>query len=555
MTTPFDFTSLNFDVPPDTDEVSVDFSRVPIYTSDLETDPFRYGRYPMPFVAGFFDGTDYQYFWGVDCIDRMFAMIANLPPGIIYFHNGGRFDIYYCMKHIIGYPALIINGRIVVARCKSLNPKKPHEIRDSYAIMPFSLSKYKKDEIDITHLEKNVRTKYKSEIIRYLKGDCTYLYELCSAFVKMFGPKITVGSTAMGELKKFHSFENLGKTCDTDIRSQYYYGGRVECFQRGILSGKWKVYDVNSMYPSVMKNFLHPVDTPEADTVKIRKSTCFITAEGKNYGAFPTRQKNGGLRFDIDRGIFHVTIHEWETALRHNLFEPTKIRRCINFRNRISFAEFVDSFYVKRNEAKIAGDDIHALFYKYILNSAYGKFAQNPDKYNEYTITDATVNLESSGWRANSIESVDSTATNSYIIWQRKPVKQHAKMFNVATGASITGASRSVLLDAIAKADTPIYCDTDSLICKGLTGVNLDETELGAWKLEATANEACIAGKKLYALFNKGVTVKQANKGVKITAQEIKDVCRGVVIQSQRDAPSFHLDGSHTFIKRKVRML
>jgi DNA polymerase elongation subunit (family B) len=371
----------------------------------------------------------------------------------------------------------------------------------------------------------------------------------------MFGPKITVGSTAMGELKKLHSFENLGKTIDADIRSKYYYGGRVECFKRGILKGAWKVFDVNSMYPSVMKNFLHPIDSPEADTVKVRKSTCFISAEGKNYGAFPTRTKSNGLRFDIESGLFHVSIHEWEAALSHNLFEPTKIKRCINFRNRGTFAEFVDTFYSKRNKAKIDGDDIHALFYKYILNSAYGKFAQNPAKYLEYTITDATVNLESRGWKAISINSTGTGAANTYIIWKRPPEKLVSKMYNVATGASITGASRAVLMDAIARADTPIYCDTDSIICKGLKGVVLDEEKLGAWKQEATANKACIAGKKLYALFQRGKCVKQANKGVKITAQEIEDVCNGMVVQSHRDAPSFHLDGSYNFISRKVRML
>jgi DNA polymerase elongation subunit (family B) len=558
------FPDMNFEVPPDEDSPLQKGESVLIYTADTETDPFLYDRYPHTFCCGFYDGETYRGFWGPDCIDEMFSYIATMPPGIIYIHNGGRFDIYYMTKHIIGYPALIINGRIVQTRCKSNDPKRPHEIRDSYAIMPFALAKYKKDEIDYKLLEKDVRHKHKKEIMKYLKGDCVYLWDLCRAFVNMFGPKLTVGSTAMTELKKFHTFENLGRKADEDIRSNFYYGGRVECFKRGLLNGRWKVYDVNSMYPSVMRNYLHPVDTPEAETQKVRKSTCFIVAEGKNYGAFPTRTKEG-LRFDREEGTFAVSIHEWETAIRHNLFEPKRIRKCINFRNRSTFSEFVDSFYQRRNQAKSEGDSIHALFYKYVLNSAYGKFAQNTAKYFEYTITDGKVNLEPSGWLAHSIESIGDGAERTFIVWKRKPQQRNKqsglmepkreRMYNVATGASITGASRAVLMDAIAQATDPIYCDTDSLICKKLTGVKIDENELGAWKLEATATQAYIAGKKLYALFNKQEVVKQANKGVKLSAEQIREVCKGAVIETKRDAPSFHLDGTHDFIKRKVRML
>lgn len=549
----FDFASLDFVVPIDEDTAPRKMKSVPIYTLDLETDPFLAGRYPQPFCAGLYDGCEFRSTWGADCVERMFDIIADLPPGLIYMHNGGRFDIFFMMPYITGFPALIINGRIVRTYTKS-KAKKPHEIRDSFAIMPFGLGKYKKDEIDYNTFEADVRENHKHEILSYLKGDCVYLHELCVAFVDMFGPKLTIGSTSMKELRKLHTFENLGPLCDEDIRSQFYYGGRVECFKKGILPGEWKVYDVNSMYPFSMKNFLHPIDTPEAETRKVRKTTSFITVEGKNYGAFPVRTKQG-LRFDIDRGTFHVSIHEWEAALRNNLFEPTRIIRCINFRNRNTFAEFVDTFYQRRNEAKASGDDIHSLFYKFVLNSAYGKFAQNSARYKEYTVTDGSVNLTPLGWTPFTVDSVDSTVAKTYIIWQRKPQDEIARMYNVATGASITGAARSILIDALAKADEPIYCDTDSIVCKNLPGVPHDANELGAWKLEANADLACIGGKKLYALFKDGQCVKQANKGVKITADEIKAVCSGAVVESKRNAPSFHLDGSHSFITRRVRMI
>jgi len=548
----------NFEVPEEDDSPAIKpRALVPIYTCDVETDPFQFGRYPEPFCCDLFDGSTHTTYWGDDCIEKMCAYIVTLPPGFIYFHNGGRFDIYYFMKLVRGNPALIINGRVVRTFCKSRDGNHPHEIRDSYAIMPFALAKYKKDDIDYMLMERETREENRADIIKYLKGDTTYLHELCVAFLQMFGNKLTIGSAAMKELQKHHQFESLSKLCDSEIRADYYYGGRVECFEKGTLAGPWNVYDVNSMYPYVMKAYEHPVSMPNASTNKIRKSTCFVKVRGVNNGAFPTRTKQG-LRFDLTRGVFTVSIHEFNVALEHGLFQPEKILECINFGQCSNFAGFVDSYYALREKAKVEGDAMHGLFYKFVLNSAYGKFAQNTDKYMEYCITEGDTNLTTDGWTP--YETDDVTRTRSYIIWKRKPQLggnegRHQRTYNVATGASITGASRAVLMNAIAKAERPIYCDTDSIICKSLDGVTLHDKNLGAWKHEATSETACIGGKKLYALFDAaGECNKQANKGVNLTPQEIREVCQGEVITSARIAPSFHLDGSYNFITRKVRM-
>lgn len=546
----------NFVPPEDTDEPVKRKSKemVPIYTCDLETDPFAFGRYPEPFSADFYDGYTHSTFWGSGCIDRLCEHIENQPSGIIYLHNGGRFDIYYLMRLVRGNPALIINGRIVRTFCKAAGGKY-HEIRDSYAIMPFALAKYKKDYIDYKLMEPDVRENHKDEIIHYLKGDTTYLHELCVGFLEMFGNKLTIGSAAMKELQKHHQFESLSNKADGEIRSEYYYGGRVQCFEKGILKGPWKVYDVNSMYPYVMKAYDHPISMPGSITTKIRKSTCFVKVEGTNHGAFPTRTKTG-LRFDIEEGTFTVTIHEFNAALEHGLFVPRRIRQCINFGQRSNFSGFVDHFYEKREQAKTTGDEMHGLFYKFVLNSAYGKFAQNSDKFMEYCISEGNENLTSKGWTP--YETDDISKERSYIIWKRKPqlsTERTARNYNVATGASITGAARAVLLSSIAQSESPIYCDTDSIVCKKLSGVKFHDKILGSWKEEATADTACIGGKKLYALFDaKRACVKQANKGVNLTPEEIRQVCKGQTIESKRIAPSFHLDGSYNFITRNVRM-
>lgn len=588
----FDWSELDFDIPDEEETPKRDFDK-PIYTVDAETLKFLHGRFPVPFVFGIWDGATFRHTWGKNCIDDLIELLTKLPPGTIYMHNGGRFDLFYFMRVIFGRKCLIINNRVVRAYMPCDGGF--HEIRDSYAIMPFPLAAYKKDEIDYDKFEEHVRDFYKDEILDYLKGDCIYLHDLCTAFIKMFGPKLTVGSAGIKELKKVHTFEPLGEMTDEDIRSRYFYGGRVEFFKQGILHGNWKVYDVNSMYPAVMRNYEHPIEMPEIHTQKIRSTTCFVTAEGKNYGAFPKRTKDG-LRFDIEDGIFSVTIHEWNTAMRLCLFEPRKIIRCDNFRRRGTFAEFVDKFHGLRKAAKDSGDDIGSLLYKYALNSTYGKFAQNNKNLFEYIIDGPMSNYleyypeghERAGaicddsWIPASVP-IDSIVHSSladidYIMW-KKPAQPFSR-YNVATGASITGAARSILMEAIAKADTPIYCDTDSIICKNLDGVEIDPSKLGAWKLEARAHTAMIARRKLYALmgddcpgcecpkdaagmskgkpckhnFHKTGCVKLASKGVKITHEDIRDVCLGKTVTYKRDAPSFKFDGSHQFITRRIRL-
>lgn len=150
----------------------------------------------------------------------------------------------------------------------------------------------------------------------------------------------------------------------------------------------------------------------------------------------------------------------------------------------------------------------------------------------------------------------------AYTLWRKKvhaPAAENpehdARGFeDVAIAASITSAARAVLMLSIAQAYRPVYCDTDSLICERLgSGLVQSETELGAWKLEASGDEVAIAGKKLYALFDKGELVKSASKGVKLNGAEIREVAMGGTVLWQNDAPNFSLLGGTRFVSRRAK--
>lgn len=529
----------------------------PIYTFDIETDPFEYGRVPQPFACGLYSGGAYYDTWGQHCLEEMHIYLQTLPPGIIYAHNGGRFDGWYCMDWFAqDQQVMVINNRIVKAKLWRID-NLHHELRDSFAIMPFALKKYKKDEIDVRTFERETREKNKSRIRSYLRGDCVYLWELCTAWWKRFGDRLTVGGTAMAEIKALHNFDCLTEDQDGRLRKRFYFGGRVQCFEKGIVKPSRgqviNVYDINQAYPFVMKTMQHPIGVPdERVTNEITDRAAFLTVYGINHRAFPIRTDDG-LSFDISKGIFNVTRHEFDAAIDTGMFELHDVLETVSFERWGNFAQFVDKFHALRRDAQLVQDETGSLQYKYVGNSGYGKFAQDPENYFNYKITDERTNLnpefDPDGWMPSTIVGFGT----GYIMWQQKSFCN--SRYNVATGASITGGTRSLLIRAIAKAKRPIYCDTDSLFCESLKGVPLDDTKIGHWKLEKHGNKMAIGGRKVYALFDRGKCVKSASKGSHITPEQITAVAMGEQIDWFNPAPTFNMKTHQvTFLKRRVKM-
>jgi len=250
----------------------------------------------------------------------------------------------------------------------------------------------------------------------------------------------------------------------------------------------------------------------------------------------------------VPYGEFFTTSHELRVALRHGLFEIEKIVSAFVPSNTIQFGEYVDTFMEEKIVGKKTGNKTMELFAKLLLNSAYGKFAQSPDKYYDYEIvrdlSEIATREDFDKW-----EFYEKHA--EFSIWRTK--SQTKAYYDVAIAASITSASRANLLGALATAKRPIYCDTDSIICEEFRG-NIDEHTLGAWKHEATLARIAIAGKKLYAGFNEaGEVEKLATKGVRLSAEEIVRVCTGGDVHWQNAAPSFSISNPPKFISRTIK--
>jgi len=563
---------------------------------DFETDPFKFGRKPEPFAAGFYDGENYKQFWGEDCVTQLICHIETLKTKhIIYAHNGGKFDFFYLLeKNVLQNPALIISGRIV--KCRLLDI---HELRDSYAILPLPLSKLgdataSKKEIDYELMEKDKREKHKKEILEYLKSDCVTLFNIVDKFQDRYPNKITVGAMAISELGKHHYVSKQNRKHDERFRP-FYFGGRVSCFENGEIKApagrKFKFYDVNSMYPKAMRDFDHPSGSHyinlTADnfskfnhrTGKLRNFTgmYFMRFIGHNKNALPTRdEKTGGLKFDVQYGEFFACSHEIEAASELGLIKVEKIISIHVPCNVMRFDIFVDTYIQEKITAQKAGLFAETTFAKLTLNSAYGKFATDVDKFKEWFILDT--------WESERIDEFDKWREENKLagnppilendlgrfeIWSCKSPDEKG-FFDVAVAASITSASRSILLRAIHASERPIYCDTDSLLCLDIGDVEISDTKLGAWKFEGSTDLIYVAGKKMYAAkldqLDKHGThkIKMASKGARLNYDDIVAICRGEVINWRNDAPNFSIKMTPStkcheittkFVERKIKKI
>jgi len=512
-----------------------------ICTIDAETDPFRVGRVPQPFVWGWYNGVEYREFAETEAL----ADFLRPRRSICYAHNGGKFDFHYLLPFLTPYSQpLIINDRIVSARMLEC------ELRDSYAILPIRLADYKKEDIDYAILEplERVKPENKARISAYLKADCVYLHQLVSRFIDQFGLRMTVAGAAMAVWNKLSGRMPPTTGAFYDDLHPFYYGGRVECFETGVIDQNFSVYDINSAYPWAMLSD-HPTGAAYTEST-YSPSADFFELECDSLGAFPLRGF-GGLSFPADgeRRRFFVTRHEVEAAEDTDTLHNPQFHTSIRFSRRQNFTRYVDYFFEKKLEAKRSGDSAGYLLAKLFLVSLSGKFAANPDKYENFRLIPADELAAFSDHETWSI-------AGQIGCWGlvSKPLEEEAKRFyNVATGASITGQVRALLWRTIRASDGVLYCDTDSVAVRRFSeGAEIGE-ELGQWKHEGDFYQAGIAGKKLYCFKGLGDTPdKIASKGVRLTGDEIMRIAAGESVEYAQEAPSFSIKKAPGFIKRKI---
>lgn len=519
---------------------------------DCETDPFRKGRIPKPFLWGFYDGSRYLQF---DKTEEIAAFLAGTDC-ICYAHNGGRFDFHYLIDYLEPWDYIkIINGRIAQAWLGVC------ELRDSYLIINEPLSKYKKDDIDYALMEEGARNKKenRNKIESYLKSDCVYLWEMVTEFVRLYGNTLTQAGAAMKQWVKVSNTKPEETNVEFyDEFCKYYYGGRVQCFESGVIETDFEVFDINSAYPWAMMH-KHPYSANYERVSGYAENADFYRIQAVSMGGLPLRNTGEydmlpfGLSFPSVAVSMEYYVSHWElgAAIETKTIRDVRYIESIRFMKHTDFSVYINHFWKKREEAKAKGDILGSLMAKLMMNSLYGKFAANPENYYNYMIIPpdvmkvvahgAAVDIKNDG-RVESWEF--GGEFGKWFLAQRKLDDFQKRYYNVATGASITGFVRAMLWRAIHSSEGMLYCDTDSIACKKAGKGVIIGDKLGQWKSEGKYDKAGIAGKKLYIFrgmqSEKGArNYKTASKGAKLTNAELWKLARGGEVFYERDVPTY----------------
>ena len=577
----------------------------PLATLDCETDPFKRGRIPRPFIWGFYDNG----FLDADKPFRYFTDNASLieflsdKEFVVYAHNGGKFDYHYLLEYVSLYDEVsIINGRLAkfnIGIC---------EFRDSFNILPVPLSAYEKMEFDYGLLEESERSKPENwaKIVEYLESDCRNLFEVVDKFVDRFGLQLTQAGAAMKQWVKV-SGRKAPRSDATyyDELHPYYYGGRCECFQVGIVDRPFKVVDINSAYPFAMiqrhpYGLDHDKMTGESARTILEHldyeaiTTSFFKVRAISHGAFPYRDTDKSLCFPNDSEYRDYTVTGWELAAAvetgtlqgaeatqaEKLAENDTVAKAqaivaaqaagafevieaFTFGDLVSFTDYIYKFYNERKIAKRDGDKATDLFSKLLMNSLYGKFASNPAEYKNYLVLDADcIGLLHSDNAEECLEYEGRAYEfggyfGPHILAQAELDDEQQRYYNIATSASITGFVRAYLWRHICRCSGVLYCDTDSIAAERVD-VPLG-IELGQWEIEGDFTKGAIAGRKLYAFKyakrKKGKQWKTASKGVRLKPAQIVKVAEGGRVKYMPEAPTYSVRKSPVFIPREITML
>lgn len=453
--------------------------------------------------------------WGID-IESFIKFLFDRNC-VMWFHNlafDGSFVIDWLLRnnynHVSNNPQPGEFTTLISAMGKFYTIKicwqkdKFTEMRDSLKKLPMGVSaiskafdlEESKGSIDYSAF-RPIGYMPDSNELEYVRKDVLIVAKALKQQLDKGLDALTVGSDALREYKSIYTqkwfertFPILDKETDMSLR-RAYRGGFTYAdprFSRRLLN-EGKVYDVNSLYPSVMYDRMLPYGHPvwidggpkEVPDYPLFIMSVTMTASIKRH-KIPCIQIKGFSYFsstEYQRRIEEpVTISctsvDWQLWNDHYDIDVLSFNGCWYFQAESGmFNNYIDKWSKVKSEST---GGMRALA-KLMLNSLYGKFATNPD------VTPKVPILEHDRVRLVLGEPEE-----------REPVY-------TAMGAFITAYAREFTIRSAQEHYFRFaYADTDSLHLVGSEDVRLEvhPTKLGAWKHEYNFTEAFFMRAKGY---------------------------------------------------------
>lgn len=378
-------------------------------------------------AAGWCTTNKFEFNW-VHTLDEFMWHFLNKKQCRLVFHNlafDGKFILSWLFRngftHTDQRPSslefsTLIDSRgkffsIQICYKKSGKQKYGVEIWDSAKMFPgFSLEEVAeafgtpclKGSIDYDR--HNTPCEVTDEEVEYLNNDCEILARALFACQQMELIKMTVGGNALAQYKNMCNgkFRKLFPELELDVYlyiRQSYRGGYcyVNPEHQDTIIRNGKVYDVNSLYPSVMHDCPMPFGEPLAFEGKykedrqyplyVQRFSCMFNIKE---GYLPTVQiKNSISRFRPNQYLtssngemvtLTMTSVDLELFLEH--YEVKHMVYHDGFKFRAStqlFRGYIDYWTAIKIEAGRQGNKAMRTLAKLMLNNLYGKFATRPE--------------------------------------------------------------------------------------------------------------------------------------------------------------------------------
>lgn len=425
-------------------------------------------------------------------------------------HYGGGFDYVSFVEHLtkqtkIKYDCIMSQSKIVLL-CVYMHETR-FEFMDSSNVMPgasldklcriFDVPNRKLEGVDRNDIE-GLKRRNPVRYYEYLRLDVVSLYQVCKSFERYleidFMP-ITLAALALYLYRRRFLKRVLfspRKPVDEFI-SKAYAGGRVEVFRAG-KHENIGLYDVNSLYPAVMRDALFPVGTPvgtgwyHPELIGVYHVR-FRQADRTIPPILWMKDETYGLEF-VYEGEGHFFSMELDQALKHGV-EFEVVSGYVWLHAELLFRDFVDHYYNLRMQNK--GNALDYIC-KILLNSLYGKFGQKEKKF-------ILTRLNWDEVRDRLLE--DGAEVRDYdpergLYEVSRPRRVSHRVVNIAAQVTAMGRVR-LNEEIIANADRIVYCDTDSIHIAGELEPEKVSSALGAWKLEKSG-VGIYTGRKQYVL-------------------------------------------------------
>ena len=464
-----------------------------------------------------------EYYTGTNIANFM-ETTKRLNNPEIYFHNlkfDGTFILNFLFRDGYEYSTsresrtftTLISDmnqfyNIDVTFSKLKKRRKYVKFYDSAKIIPLKIDEIPKAfGLDIKKLEIDYNAERKEGHIlteeekNYLRNDVTIAARALKKFFDMGLSGMTIGGMALKNFKEtmVDEWQKLfPMTPELDSIMRMSYKGAFTYVKKGE-EGKDQteglVFDVNSLYPSVMYNCKLPYGEPVYFEGKYRKNNIydwyiqiFECSFKLKKGMLPTLQLKNNYSFipteyiESSKGEIIqlcMTGTDYELFIEHYDIENLTFHGGYKFKtsNKI-FKKYIDYWIGIKNESTINGNKGMRTIAKLFLNNLYGKFSSRP------------------------------TGRSKIPYYEDGQVKyklgeeEERKIMYIPIGAAITAYAREkTIRSAQANYDRFIYADTDSLHLKWIeipTNIEIDAVKLGAWKHESTFTRARFLRAKSY---------------------------------------------------------